>query len=864
MPGKKKSNEALLAFSSPTLTPAQEKFVRKHMKGGGFFDKHAKVRADLETLHDSVVLKLEQVETGLAELRPLVTNKAQAEMVGDLQMRRGSIVGGIGIKAKSLKDAVDKLDTADKALDALVKSVAETRGKFTTVDGSELDDREAIRKLRVATEGKLRDYLHSWETGYNRVLAEVNKVSPGTLPNIPPEARLLPKFKALFEKLPGTPKDMGAGIEQAQREFDALVAAMSKEHETARAALDRYVSESLENELKVIRLYDALGRALEGYDDVAPSLARWGVDGEKALADRAKTLRARIEDFGDGKVPMDQIKDTYAALSGEARTLVRDAQKLIGGAYSAFNSEQGALKEEHAKLKKRLDALDKRTLPDEQRGPIDTFLSATDTSITRLGGANASALKAARQMLAEAERQVSQAENITSINNEIRSNIDIAHRMLKPLLGDKAPVNESANEHEAAVAKFETEWVKQAPDEALKTSGELKKRAEDLKVQNALLVQNRAAADVEIEKLERKYEAFNDLFKELLAAKNAPKVRDYRGPVRGEIDGVKTWNTTKMDPAFHSTIMARLDTLSREMDERTTVMRASLNSSGEELAARAVGAKDLLEQAKSGGSSEEDIARLQAAHDQAVAAKMVYIDLSQDLLAAEAQEQKYIDDREKFLADAGTWIKDTQKAVSSAAATEPFNRYKDEVERQIIRLEATVKAARTDKTGPTGTRGLAELKEVKAAVQRIADRGEMIPPTKLGGIGDNWSDAVSDFLDKSGQIVVAIADFEKQMGVDDKASRAIEGVLFDVYGRIAPTRFSEAGAILGPSTPPKSAQERKAGREIALSEVRRIKKAMMDDAVVKACLANPFGIGGLTTKAIARLEQIELDVLRGA
>ena len=392
----------------------------------------------------------------------------------------------------------------------------------------------------------------------------------------------------------------------------------------------------------------------------------------------------------------------------------------------------------------------------------------------------------------------------------------------------------------------------------------MKKRAEELKAQNALLVQNRAAADVEIEKLERKYAAFNDLFKELLAAKNAPKVRDYRGPVRGEIDGVKTWNATKMDPAFHSTIMARLATLGREMDERMNVMRAALNSSGEELAARVDGAKDLLEKAKSDGSSEEEVARLQAAHDQAVAAKTVYVDLSQDLLAAEAREQKNIDDRERFLSEADTWIKDTRKAMSKAAETEPLNRFKDEVERQIVRLVATVKAARSDKTGPTGTRGLAELKEVKAAVQRIADRGEMTPPGKLGGIGDIWADAVSDFLDKSGQIVAAVAEFEKEMGTDDKASRAVEGVLFDVYGRIVSTRFAEAGAILGPNTPPKSAQERKAGREIALSEVRRIKKALMDDAVVKACLANPFGIGGLTTKTIARLEQIELDVLRGA
>ena len=444
MPGKKNSNEALAAFSSPTLTSAQEKFIRKHMKGGVLFDRKAKLRSDLETLRDSVVFKLEQVETGLAELRPLVTNKAQAEMIGALQMRRGSIVGGIGINAKNVEDAVDKLGTADTALDDLVKSVAETRGKFTTLDGTELDDREAIRKLRVATEGKLRDYLHSWETGYNHVLAEVNKVSPGTLPNIPPEARLLPKFKELFVKLPGTPKDMTAGIEQAQREFDALVSAMGEAHETARAALDRYVRESLENDLKLIRLYDALGGALEGYDDVAPSLAQWGVDGEKALAERAKTLRTRIEDFGDGKVPVDRMKDTFAELTTEARSIVRDAHKLMSDAYTAFNSEQLILKEQHAKLKNRLAAIDKKTLPDDQRGPIETFLSATETSITRLGGANAAALKAARQMLAEAERQVSQAENITSINTEIRSNIDVARQMLTPLMGEKAPVNELA------------------------------------------------------------------------------------------------------------------------------------------------------------------------------------------------------------------------------------------------------------------------------------------------------------------------------------------------------------------------------------------------------------------------------------
>ncbi|MEM1432150.1 MAG: hypothetical protein AAGG09_22050, partial [Pseudomonadota bacterium] len=796
--------------------------------------------------------------------RRLATNREHLNTITDLITKRGVIVGEIGGKAKKLSDAVGKLRTADTALTGLVKEVGVAKGLLTTLDGTELDDREAIRKLRAAAEGNLRAYLSSWSQGYDLVQSQMNKVVPGTIPNIPPEADLRPKFQENFNALPGIPKDMSAGVKQAETEFDALISKMKQQHQDARVALDKYVGEAMELELKLLRLYSALSGTMSDYQDLAKPLAAWGVDGLKDLEDRAKALNGRIEDLGNGKVDTDKIKDIYTALNSETGALVRDARHLMSQTESAFNSEQATLKEEYTKLKNRLDALDKKTLPDEQRGPIAAFLAATETSIMKLGGSNTAALKAARQMLKEAERQVAQAENITSINNEIKSNIEVAQMMLKPLLDAKAPVNESATEHDKTVKAFEGEWVKQAPDDALKRSGELKKTAEALKVQNAMLVQNRAAASVELEKLEKKYEAFNALFKDLLKDRNAPKVRDYRGPIRGEIDGVKTWNTTKMDPSFQSTILARIGTLDKNLDERMNEMRAALGSSDKELADRVAAAKDLLDKAKTDGSSEEEVAKMQALYDQALNTQTVYNGLSQDLLAEERQEQKYIDDREKFLEDAAKWIKDTKKAQSSAKTGEPFELYGDEVDRQFVRLEATMKAAKNDKKGPTGTRGLAELKEVMAAVQRIADRGNMTPPDKLGDIAGNWSDAVLDFLDKSGTLVSEVADFEKAMGVDDKASRAIEKVLFEVYGRVAPTQFGEAGKILGATNPPKSAQERKAGREMALTEVRRIKKAILDDAVVKSCLANPFGIGGLTTKTIARLEQIELDVLRGA
>lgn len=862
--GKDKVDEKLRAFASATLTPAQEKFLRKHMKGGGLLDRKKELRAQLTTLHGSVTQKLADAESGISELARLVTNKDQAEAVGALKSTRGSIVGGIGISAKDVKDAVGKLRLADGALDTLLGDIAKTRKEMTHLDEGQLDTREAIRKLRVAAEGRLRDYLRSWYVGYDILRGELQKVSPGSEPEIPPAADLRIAFKTYFAMLPGTPKEPDATVEQARDAFDTLVGKMKQEHDDARKALDLYAGTGFQVDSRVAQLTDALQGKLAVYEDHARKLATWEVDGREAFEGRATTLRKRVEGLGKGGMTTDAIKQEYTGLASALDTLNSDAAKAVREAEASFLRLQQSLRQEFTTLQNRLGALGKQALPDDQRAQVTKFLAATDTSINKLGGANTAGLAAARLMLIEAEEMVTQAENIGTINDEIEDNLERAKAALKPLAKDAAPVHEMAAEKQLAIAEFEKGWQKKAPTDALKEARALLKGAIELETQNTLLVRLRAQADTGIGKLEKKYEEFNALFKEMLKAKNAPKVRDYRGPIRGEIDGVRTWNATKLDPGFYSTILSRIQSLGADLDARMTEMRAALGSTDEQLAQRAQAARELLEKAQKEGASPEDLALLQGTYDQALAAQTVYNQLSADLLNAEGQEQRYIDDRARFLKEGKEWIKQTETARNKAKTGEPFDTFGDEVDRQITRIEATLKAADADKKGPTGTRGLSELKQVQQAVERIAARGSVIPPDKLGDIAAKWSTAASDFLDNSGKLVAAVAEFEKEQKLDATASRALEKVLFDVYGSLAVTRFAEAGRILGPSDPPKGAQERKAGREIALAEVRRIKKAVMDDAVVRACVANPFGVNAFATKTIAQLEQIELDVLRGA
>ena len=74
-------------------------------------------------------------------------------------------------------------------------------------------------------------------------------------------------------------------------------------------------------------------------------------------------------------------------------------------------------------------------------------------------------------------------------------------------------------------------------------------------------------------------------------------------------------------------------------------------------------------------------------------------------------------------------------------------------------------------------------------------------------------------------------------------------------------RFAEPAAVLGATDSDNTA--RKGAREKALDEVRRLRALLFADPVVQKCVMNPFGIGGLGSPVQYRLEEIELNVLRG-
>jgi hypothetical protein len=91
----------------------------------------------------------------------------------------------------------------------------------------------------------------------------------------------------------------------------------------------------------------------------------------------------------------------------------------------------------------------------------------------------------------------------------------------------------------------------------------------------------------------------------------------------------------------------------------------------------------------------------------------------------------------------------------------------------------------------------------------------------------------------------------------DKLAKQLQVVL----AGFSTTAFGEAAKVLGDET---TAQpERKKAREVAQAAVRTMRAKLMDDPLMKACVANEFSVNGFGSDIYRALNQIELETLRG-
>ncbi len=344
---------------------------------------------------------------------------------------------------------------------------------------------------------------------------------------------------------------------------------------------------------------------------------------------------------------------------------------------------------------------------------------------------------------------------------------------------------------------------------------------------------------------------------------------DYRGSLKSELDTCRSWSATKTNIAFYDSIDTKLNGLDVAIRAKIAdiqkikgmsddaVMLAGLNAD--------IAYKNKVEEINASGDDEAvKIEALRKAKDERDA-ELSFLFTKRELLAEAnasiAADEKEAEEREKFLTEIKQLETDIGKEQKAADKKDAINAYADEVQRHLDRLKTTRDMLGKKPPTTSASAALSELKFVKSTIQSIRSRGEKTSKSQLGAIAEQWENAADAFAKNCAKLMTAIETFEKDNDIESPVSKVVQDALTTVIGQMNSHKFWEPAKDLGAEDA--SAAVRKAAREKALAEVRRLRQVVLDDAVVQQCVMNPFGVGGLGMPIQYRLEEIELNVLRG-
>ncbi len=856
------------------LSDKQETFVSKYL-GGKYFNKAARKR--LKIAHAGVTSNLERLDAITTQIGAVVSTKEEYDFLWKVKSESTRIVSKIADKGNSTIKAAEAMETADRELAKLTTDAERFINELTMVEGRDLDLEIAVQKLQTRAHNSRLQHLSDFDKQVSSIREDIADRAPRAVFSPPAKAEFDKAFNEFNVKI--ITLDLGGKevtVENVTNYLDTVKTDMKSTYDDCIDKLESYQqSDIFQTHLLDAETYDSILSALEDLKPLQEAMYRWEAEGFKEIASKATAIETQAEKIFENRgeqvseAELKKAVEVGQKLEAATRELIRRANTEIGKSLQAFGEEQKLLLNTWNALKGRMDTLGKGAMPKEQRGPIDEFLAATLDSIQKLNGANKDALQTARLMLAEADTLVRQAEGIGPINAAIEEAIGNAKNALKPLVKDKMPLQEEATELDKELTAFEGKWKSQTPNDAKSDAEDLLRRAQDVRHRTNTLVYLRKSIEKTIQQEEKHIEQFNALFKEMLA-NMGKKPRDYRGAFKSELEGIRTWNATKQDIAFYPTIDRRLDTLKADIDKEIAHVRFAKDKTSEQLVQYGKDATKVFretvqklqeEAGEDGEMDKEAYAEAQRLYDEQMSIATTQLNLEMELRDAERQDEKYKADREQFLRDVETWLTETRNELKNAKTGDPFDTYKDEVERQRERIKSTRDIAKKEKVGPSGSRGLAELKEVRKAVDRIRARGETTSKENLGAIAGQWRQSVGIFKGKVGELVGAVKEFESTTDVAKDAHAELDRITKVVISRMEANQIGPASFVLGSgdATP----AERKKARETALSEVRRIKKLVLDDPVIQSCVGNPFGVTAVASQTINRLEEIELNVLRG-
>ncbi len=854
-----------------TVTPMQEQFIAKYLDRD-FSSKKKEKEKLFDAACSQFGARLTMVNEVKTQLKANSVKPEDLEFCDQLSRRTAAVLKSLGEKTKDNSAALLKVQQATQALQPIAEDARNYRQKLIE-GGRDLSVEGGIKAERLRGEQKRLELRSAYESTLKEVVDTLQAAAPGAPFDPPGRDEFFTKFYAYAGEI-GTVgvTDPQTTLEAAKTTVDGIVNRMQETAQTWTKMLADYAASTAfkdfqqDSKLKMM-VVDALAKSKE----TLAVLDRWDTGGRAALQTEHDRINGQIAVlFAErkGLTPGDATKlDTaQQALLDAARKLETDAALLMKTTGEAFQREQ-------ALLLQRLVAMEKTgaTLAGKMKGqgaPILDALASARIAITGLNGSNLEALKTAGKMLGAAQVMITAGGTFEATNKVIETMLSEAKKTAKSLSKGENPKSAEAIPLTTEISEYKKVWKTEEISAAKTAALALKARADALETENAAIITARVKIARIIQKADELLVKLDQAFKDM--AKNSPAAgRDYGGKLMQDIDMCRSWNATKTKLAFYDTIEKTLNAAMAEIGYKINDIEKIANMPESKVMEAGFEAKRQFDEkiqqlnatAKDGeGPKAEDVLKAKQEYDE----KMAFLTTRTDLISeSNAAETARLEDERKK-AEFLTVSKELETAVlkeqKAAGSKDAINAYNDEVKRHIDRMKQTRDLIRKKDQSISGGAAMSEFDFIKTAFQSIRDRGAKTDKNDLGQIAAQWQKSVDVFVKAAMALMSRIEAFEQSNAPTSDASGKINAVLSNIIGPMNAHNFTKPAMDLGKEDADDAT--RRAAREAALAEVRRLRKLVFEDPVFQKCVLNPFGVG-IGGPQQYQLEEIELNVLRG-
>ncbi|MGV8984708.1 MAG: hypothetical protein ACOH2H_00265 [Cypionkella sp.] len=801
------------------LSPQQQEFCRKYLKYSSISSsKEKKKRAEINAEYEKYLRLKERVLQSIKSLQPNDT-------MGPAYLKRvGANEETLTGKGKSTQ----KLAEANKAL-VVIQSDVEKHMAMEENSKKQVSPEGQIRNLANVAQREILAALEKVEQVKDTVLTKLTKLTEGTgiviaSPAQWIEAQLL--VRNSVAALSDLSKPGANTVEQARVKIATILTGFKTEATRLTTEIETLGNDDTalrargEAEKACAKLRDDLDTA----DTVIEELIRWG----NARASEMEKNSSRLRKLATPVHP-----DLLTSTTTDIAALLQTTNDLRQEQLSTYTRES-------APLLKRMEVLNttvtnynadvkaKRAaqLPQVQEASFLVTMSYNAYA----AGKNVSGLPGIIKMVDDAEKLMFDLGNSQAINGEIIKAISLADATLKKNEGKSAVRKEAWKGHREALTKFEADWTDMRPATARgKVSDLVLAINEEVRIEAAMKLWRETqlrrveASRTELAKLEK-------ALKQIVEA-NGEKFKGYEGTLKVDLDTCVEWINTKEALSWQKPTETKIGQTQTKIME----MLNNLSGSGTDPAdPKKTGAELKLEAQK--GLIDD--------HDASVKAK------------SEAEVKK-----KAFLEIAEGWVVISER---DAKASPRAKDYKEEVARLFKQVADLIK--NVEKGTQDVEAGKRSLDLFNKQFEDLLKRPAKINHKALAAMGTIWADAVRAFGVKVSALVKAVrdnmpADPPEQATAAKDAADKLEQQLQLVNSGFATAAFGEAAKVLGNENT--AMDDRKRAREVAQAAVRDMRAKLMNDPLIKACVANPFAVNGFGSDIYLALNQIELETLRG-